>query len=79
MPQSLRFSLLLGLVFGISFFLYESLKNQLEATTLELRTKQLEEERARLYALFGDQAALEFRQQDSYSIAAITLPRLCKP
>ncbi len=61
MPQSLRFSLLLGLVFGISFFLYESLKNQLEATTLQLRTKQLEEERARKLAIAAQLSSLESR------------------
>jgi sensor histidine kinase YesM len=61
MPQSLRFSLLLGMVFGISFFLYESLKNQLEATTLQLRTKQLEEERARKLAIAAQLSSLESR------------------
>lgn len=61
MPQSLRFSLLLGMVFGISFFLYESLKNRLEATTLQLRTKQLEEERARKLAIAAQLSSLESR------------------
>jgi LytS/YehU family sensor histidine kinase len=30
---------------------------------------------ARLYALFGDQATLEFQRQGNYSIAIISLPR----
>ena len=61
MTRSLRFSLLLGLVFGISFFLYESLRIRLEATTLELRTKQLEEERARKLAIAAQLSSLESR------------------
>lgn len=61
MSRSLRFSLLLGLVFGISFFLYESLRIRLEATSLELRTKQLEEERARKLAIAAQLSSLESR------------------
>ena len=59
--RSLRFSLLLGMVFGISFFLYESLRIRLEATTLELRTKQLEEERVRKLAIAAQLSSLESR------------------
>ncbi|MBS1812055.1 MAG: histidine kinase [Acidobacteria bacterium] len=59
--RSLRFSLVLGMVFGISFFLYESLRIRLEATTLELRTKQLEEERARKLAIAAQLSSLESR------------------
>jgi sensor histidine kinase YesM len=61
LPSSLRFSLLLGLVFGFSFFLYESLKLRLEETTLELRTKELEEERARKLAIVAQLSSLESR------------------
>lgn len=61
LARSLRFSLLLGLVFGISFFLYESLRIRLEATSLELRTKQLEEERARKLAIAAQLSSLESR------------------
>jgi sensor histidine kinase YesM len=61
MAESLRFSLLLGLVFGVSFFLYEALKLKLEETTLELRTKQLEEERARKLAIAAQLSSLESR------------------
>ncbi len=61
LPGSLRFSLLLGLVFGFSFFLYESLKLKLEETTLELRTKELEEERARKLAIAAQLSSLESR------------------
>ncbi len=61
LPRSLRFSLLLGLTFGMGFFLYESLKRQLEETTLQLRTKQLEEERARKLAIGAQLSSLESR------------------
>lgn len=61
LPRSLRFSLLLGLIFGTGFFLYESLKRQLEETTLQLRTKQLEEERARKLAIAAQLSSLESR------------------
>ena len=61
LPRSLRFSLLLGLIFGIGFFLYESLKRQLEETTLQLRTKQLEEERALKLAIGAQLSSLESR------------------
>ncbi len=61
LPHSLRFSIVLGLIFGISFFLNESLKRQLEETTLQLRTKQLEEERARKLAIAAQLESLESR------------------
>ena len=61
LARSLLFSLLLGMVFGISFFLYQSLKLKLEETTLELRTKQLEEERARKLAIAAQLSSLESR------------------
>lgn len=61
LPRSLWFSLLLGMIFGIGFFLYESLKRQLEETSLQLRTKQLEEERARKLAIAAQLSSLESR------------------
>ncbi|HZS07371.1 MAG TPA: histidine kinase [Blastocatellia bacterium] len=76
--HSLQISLLLGLVFGTSFYLYDNLKGQLEATTLELRTKQLEEERARKLAIAMQLASLESRVRPHFlfntlnSISALT-------
>ncbi|MFN8005404.1 MAG: hypothetical protein U0X75_30825, partial [Acidobacteriota bacterium] len=40
-----------GLIIGVSIYLYESLKERLATTTLELRTRQLAEERMRQQAL----------------------------
>lgn len=54
-------TLLLSLTFGISFYLYENLKGELEATTLQLRTKQLEEERARKLAIAAQLSSIESR------------------
>ncbi len=61
MMVGMRFSLILSMIFGVSFFLYESLKVQLQQTSLELRTKQLEEERARKLALSAQLTSLESR------------------
>lgn len=58
---SLQLSLVLSLIFGTSFYLYENLKGELEAATLELRTRQLEEERARKLALAAQFSSLESR------------------
>lgn len=75
--NSLYFSLILSLVFGTSFFLYENLKQQLEATALELRTRQLAEERARKLAIAMQLASLESRVRPHFlfntlnSIAAL--------
>lgn len=75
--NSLYFSLLLSLVFGTSFYLYENLKQQLEATALELRTRQLAEERARKLAIAMQLASLESRVRPHFlfntlnSIAAL--------
>ena len=57
----MRFSLILSMIFGISFFLYESLKVQLQQTSLELSNKQLDEERARKLALSAQLSSLESR------------------
>ncbi|HWQ31265.1 MAG TPA: histidine kinase [Blastocatellia bacterium] len=59
--HSLKISLLLSLIFGTSFYLYENLKNQLEEAALELRTRQLEEERARKLAIAAQLSSLESR------------------
>lgn len=75
--HSLRTSLLLSLVFGICFYLYENLKKELEAMTLRLRNKQLEEERARKLAIAAQLASLESRVRPHFlfntlnSIAAL--------
>ncbi len=61
MMANMRFSLILSMIFGISFFLYESLKVQLQQTSLELSNKQLEEERARKLALSAQLSSLESR------------------
>jgi LytS/YehU family sensor histidine kinase len=58
---SLKISVLIGLIFGLSSFFYEKLKAELEATQLQLRTRQLEEERARKLALAAQLASLESR------------------
>jgi len=60
-PHSLQLTLLLSLIFGISFYLYENLRGELEATTLQLRTKQLEEERARKLAIAAQLSSIESR------------------
>ncbi len=59
--HSLQLTLLLSLIFGISFYLYENLRGELEATTLQLRTKQLEEERARKLAIAAQLSSIESR------------------
>lgn len=59
--SGMKFSLILSMIFGISFFLYESLKVQLQQTSLELSNKQLEEERVRKQALSAQLSSLESR------------------
>ncbi len=59
--EELRQALGLSLIFGISVHLYESLREQLAATSLQLRTKQRDEERARKLALAAQLASLESR------------------
>ncbi len=58
---SARFSAVIALMFGISIFFYEGLKFRLERTTLELQTRQLEEERARKLAAEARLSSLESR------------------
>jgi sensor histidine kinase YesM len=59
--HSLLISLLLSLIFGASFYFYENLRGALEATTLQLHKKQLEEERARKLAVAAQLSSLESR------------------
>jgi len=58
---SLKMSVLIGLIFGLSAFLYEKLKSELEATQSQLSARQLEEERARKLALAAQLSSLESR------------------
>jgi len=57
----LRFSSLIALTFGLGAIFYETMRVRLEETTLELRTRQLEEERARKLAAEARLSALESR------------------
>lgn len=59
--NSIQFSLMISLVFGISFYLYENIKGQLEAATLQLHARQLAEERARKTAIAAQLSSLESR------------------
>ncbi|MBL8169226.1 MAG: histidine kinase [Acidobacteria bacterium] len=67
-----------GLIIGVSIYLYESLKERLATTTLELRTRQLAEERMRQQALAARLEALESRVRPHFlfntlnSISALT-------
>jgi two-component system, LytTR family, sensor histidine kinase AlgZ len=45
-----KFCVLIALVFAMAMFFYEDLRRRLETTTLELRTRELAEERARKLA-----------------------------
>jgi len=54
-----QFAAVIALIFGLSGFANEVLRTTLEAATLELRTRQLEEERARKCALEAQLASLE--------------------
>jgi two-component system, LytTR family, sensor histidine kinase AlgZ len=58
---SLKISVLIGLIFGISSFFYEKLKSELESTQSQLGARQLEEERARKLALAAQLSSLESR------------------
>lgn len=75
--HSLQLTLLLSLIFGISFYFYDYLQGELEATMLQLRHKQLEEERARKLAIAAQLSSLESRLRPHFlfntlnSIAAL--------
>jgi sensor histidine kinase YesM len=57
----LRFSSLIALTFGLGAVFYETLRVRLEETTLELRTRELAEERARKLAAEARLSSLESR------------------
>jgi sensor histidine kinase YesM len=59
--HTLEISLILSMIFGVSFYLYEKLSRELEATTLQLHAKALEEERARKLAIAAQLSSLESR------------------
>lgn len=75
--HSLQLTLLLSMIFGISFYFYDYLQGELEATMLQLRHKQLEEERARKLAIAAQLSSLESRLRPHFlfntlnSIAAL--------
>ena len=75
--DSLWIALIVGTAACVAVIAYETLRSQLEATSLELRTRQLEEERARKLALEAQLASLESRVQPHFlfntlnSIAAL--------
>ncbi len=56
-----RISIVLTLVIGVSIILYEVLRQRLADATLQLRTKELEEERARKLAAQAQLSSLESR------------------
>ena len=58
---SVRFSVLIALAIGLSVYFFESLRSQLQETTLELRTRQLGEERAKKLATEARLSSLESR------------------
>jgi sensor histidine kinase YesM len=58
---SIKFSVILGLTFGVGMVLYETTRGRLEATQLELRQKQVDEERARKLAAEARLSSLESR------------------
>ena len=57
---------LLALVFGISGYLYEGVRLRLKATTEQLRTKELEEERAQKLAIEASLSSLQSRIQPHF-------------
>src|SRR5437762_224224 len=64
--DDLRIVAVVALAVATGMSLYESLRSRLEATTLELRTKQLEEERTRKLALEARLSSLESRLQPHF-------------
>jgi signal transduction histidine kinase len=64
--QSVRICILITLAFGICTFIYESLRGRLQATTLELRTRELAEERALKMAAEARLSSLESRVQPHF-------------
>ena len=64
--RRMGFGFLMALVFGISGYLYESVRLRLKATTQELRQTELEGERARKLALEASLSSLESRVQPHF-------------
>ena len=75
---SLRISFVVGTAACLTVMAYETLRGELEATTLALRTTELEKERARKLAIEAQLASLESRIHPHFlfntlnSIAALT-------
>jgi sensor histidine kinase YesM len=63
---NLRISIIIGLVIGCIMIGYETLRGRLHAAELELRTRQLEEERARKLAAEARLSSLESRMQPHF-------------
>ena len=59
--QDMKICVLLTLVIGTGITIYESMRSKLEETTLQLRTKELERERAQKLATEAQLASLESR------------------
>ena len=59
--QSLPFSLVITLMFGLSISTFETLRYKLQAATLELRTRQVEQERANKLLVEARLSSLESR------------------
>ena len=59
--QSLPFSIVINLIFGLSISTYETLRYKLQAATLELRTRQVEQERANKLLVEARLSSLESR------------------
>jgi two-component system, LytTR family, sensor histidine kinase AlgZ len=64
--SDLRINALLSLTLGVAMILYETQRRRLDVVTLELRTQQLEHERASKMALEARLAALEARLQPHF-------------
>jgi sensor histidine kinase YesM len=59
--ESLPFSLVISLIFGLSISTFETLRYKLQAATLELRTRQMEQERANKLLVEARLSSLESR------------------
>ncbi len=59
--ESLPFSLVISLMFGLSISTFETLRYKLQAATLELRTRQVEQERANKLLAEARLSSLESR------------------
>ena len=59
--ESLPFSIMISLMFGLSISTFETLRYKLQAATLELRTRQVEQERANKLLVEARLSSLESR------------------